>query len=313
MIVPIARLFGTTTDDILGMENGDARRAEFDEAMKDRSGYSEDRYALAKQAVAEFPDNMDYLFWLAEMELMKTEWKREELGKRVCHDLHESAVKHFKIVLENTANASQRISAIWRIVTVLGETLSRPEEAEEYWKMYPDEQLYTKEELKVSLLKDEKQLKQMQKVANTHFMKMLQLLNDIWMYNAQHSMDDLEHQKPVYLSMVQMYKAMFPDGNYCSYCINLQMIYTSLANYAVQEGKLDEAVEYLRLAKEICNGLVTVKNTDKTVITSGPLKGLEFGDLSVAERCAAFFKLFENNPFFIPLRDRADFKALFAE
>ena len=70
LIVPLARLFKVTTDELLGMEEAisDARRLElekqYDETTK-ASGDVKKRYEIAKTAVEEYPGDFNYLYWLA--------------------------------------------------------------------------------------------------------------------------------------------------------------------------------------------------------------------------------------------------------
>ena len=72
LIGPITKLFGVSADELLGLtkEENDERKAYFDSEYK---GYWKRTdlkagYETAKQAVEEYPGNMVYLNWLANME-----------------------------------------------------------------------------------------------------------------------------------------------------------------------------------------------------------------------------------------------------
>lgn len=72
MIVPLARLFEVSTDELLGLvePQHDPRQEELRTLWGETwdSGDVEKRYQISRQAVAEYPGNFEFLVWLADAE-----------------------------------------------------------------------------------------------------------------------------------------------------------------------------------------------------------------------------------------------------
>jgi len=144
LIVPLARVLGVTTDELLGMK--DAERSS--EREKYNVGLQKYRdceavqlnYAWARAAVIDFPDDDSYLEWLAfaEYRLAFEECRREDGSGEFIQEMTDNALRRLETIIESSPDRELVRKAIMDKIMVL-RFLDRVEEAE--WSAefeYPD-------------------------------------------------------------------------------------------------------------------------------------------------------------------------------
>lgn len=123
LLPPLANLFDVTTDFLLNMDTykKDLRKTEFDAACFEywKHDDKEKNYQIAVKAVAEYPGNMEYVEWLASSEYYMAFERRgtiDENNEEEFNRLLNSAIKHYKIVLDNNPSQKLHDSALHGIV-----------------------------------------------------------------------------------------------------------------------------------------------------------------------------------------------------
>ena len=140
LIAPLTRLFHVSADELLCLtpEITDERKAYFDAEFHEfwKKEDHEADMEIARQAVAEYPGNMEYVEWLASAEyyvaiptLDNSEYTR----------LLESSAKHYKLVLDNTKDSKLYSKALFGIVLALS-CNQKKDEAKQYAMLEEDEE-----------------------------------------------------------------------------------------------------------------------------------------------------------------------------
>ena len=137
LIVPIAKLFDVSTDELLGLdrEKDEPRKKELDVLWRRtwESGDIVERYKICKAAVEEFPGDHKLLERLADAEWYYSQ-ESEEPNRT---ELLESSVRHSETVLEGCDDHEIKELALCSIVISLS-SLGRKAEAIPYAKQYHD-------------------------------------------------------------------------------------------------------------------------------------------------------------------------------
>ncbi len=302
MIVPLARLLGVSTDELLGVseENFDTRQNEL-QALYDETwetGDTAKRYEVAQSAVNEYPGNFYYLLWLAEAEsTFATHNFENGLPEQTMH--FENAVKYFEMIIEDCNDTDIRNDALYGIVLNLP-ILGRHEEAEKYARQHPDS-----DELLLWCLKGENKEKQRQ------------ILIERSLYNLVSKLEFGQSDLPSIQAAEKIIKVICDDGNYLF--MNEILLFNSYlqAVCLTRDGRYDEAIEKMRechyyaiegdkmheLAKEkplnyTCHILSKLSFDGKEYIKSGTESQLDnFREVLRRDRLA-------------PLRERDDYKEL---
>ena len=140
LVVPMARLLGVTTDELLGKEDAatDARKAYFDREYHDfwMKDHKQD-LEIARMAVKEYPSDYRYWQWLAENEWYvgsDADYVLQD-GKYVIPDeakqlLWDSA-RHHQMIIDDCPDAALRNDSIASLVYVYND-LSENAEARKY-------------------------------------------------------------------------------------------------------------------------------------------------------------------------------------
>ena len=149
MIAPLAKLFGVSADELLGITelDDDKTRKRYDAALKkhrngqDHSG----SYWWAKEAFLTYPQNYHYLEWLAnaEYQLAFDESQAEKPSSEYFEELIENSLRHYETVIENCTDTDIYAKAVLGKIMVL-RFLDRTEEAD--WSAefeYPDVNIKT--------------------------------------------------------------------------------------------------------------------------------------------------------------------------
>lgn len=234
LIVPLARLFKVTTDELFGFEeNADILRkkkleSEYWETWK--SGDLHKRFEVSKQAAEEFPDDMEWHERLAWAQAMNSfEYKDDA---RYIQE-QEEAIKRFALVIENASDEKIKASAIFGIVQYLS-FRGRNDEAEKYAELYPENLPYRKEYVLLQCLEGDKKAAHHQEMLENAMFDFINLLG----VESDTACDAQE----------QILKIMMPDGNYSYFHCIFGSIYRRRAYFRMKEGDCDKAAEMIKQA-----------------------------------------------------------------
>lgn len=309
LIVPLARLLGVTTDELLGAaaKDTDKRREELEE-MYQKAGKTGDislERKVCEEAVMEYPGDMLLLHRLA--------WVLSISGVFVSPDVDvaadlERAIKLFDTVIENTRDDVLKSTAISGIVECLCRK-GRKDEARKYVDLFSETYVdpFMKKQLICKCLSGEEQLRQRQR----DFNELFKIFIDAVMWGQ------LGDRKITDVAAEAIIKALIPDGNYCMYHDSMMDIQFRKAEAAAVRGDGDAAVELLQKAmyhaKEF--DMITLVNPGEYAYTAPLLdkvtvdtRGL-YGEYSLP--MAKGIKVMCQNDAFDLIRDREDFRALF--
>ena len=152
LIGPLARLFGTTADDLLGVHSREeeARWVEWDEACRNSAVNPdhEANYHLAAEAVREYPGEFRYLVWLADAEfsLARDESEENTGCGEFFQEMMDNALRHYQLVIEDCPELPLRCQAILGMIRGLN-FIGRTDEAIWYAEqVYPPTPSPTREE-----------------------------------------------------------------------------------------------------------------------------------------------------------------------
>ncbi len=135
LIVPLARIFHISTDELLGMTRYETneRRAYFDALHENYWHYEADfeRLAAAREAVAEFPEDMTYREWLGN-----TLYYCAFQDPATMTAMMDECIEHSLIVWEQD-KTPLRYDALWTVVLAYTHS-GRKEQAKQYALLFPE-------------------------------------------------------------------------------------------------------------------------------------------------------------------------------
>lgn len=237
LIVPLARLLGVTTDELLGASEEGKRLEEYERLYKDtfRTGDITERLRITESAVKELPSNMKWLnhyAWAHWCNALDTIPNGEAFEAE-----REKAIKLFDKVIGNTDDDEIKAHAITGIVGCLCGKGCKAE-ARRYVEMYPDSKVSSaeKDRLLGGCLEGDEQIRHKQ----TYLGKHLDELVDILLWN---NIGDNQYTCAAAECIIN---AMIPDGNYCTYHHQMSHIHFRKAAMAVTRGDCEEAMKYLQ-------------------------------------------------------------------
>ena len=245
LIVPIARLFRVTTDELFDYsENADkARLAELEAQYQEtfHTGDLRERMAISEQAVKEFPSDMMWLsrygwdIWCDAIVLP---------DKEAYRAAREKAIGIFQTVIERTQDMEVKAIAIDGIVQCLCYA-GKKAEALEYAEMLPDIKypLNKKQVIRMKCLEGEEQKRERQRYLNQLFFDLFgYLTGDCWSWRFD------EFSRAAAETAVKLVKLFFPNGDCMNYANDLSKLYLRLSELLVKEGNELEAEACLRNA-----------------------------------------------------------------
>lgn len=231
-IIPLARLFGISTDELLGFEQSKENlvKKEYSDAYEEtwKNGDLEKRLEICLDAVRDYPGDMAWLKRLAmahSMHCYSYEDNESYQAER------SEAIRCYKIVIENTADEKLREESIAAIVQDLSYA-ERKEEARKYALLYPEEK---RDEIEGYYLEGEEQIRHKQKMIKKAYGLLLAKLSFF---------DDYQLQ-----IMGELTKLFFPDGNYLDEHYIMYLYEVSISQKSIQTGHLDQALEHLKKAQ----------------------------------------------------------------
>ena len=300
LLPPLSNLFSVTTDYLLSMDTyqKDMRKAEFDEAFLEywKRGDKQKNYEVALQAVAEYPGNMEYVEWLASAEFyVAFQWLAQSEAE--YHRLLDSAIKHYKIVLDSNAPHKLCDKALHGIVLAY-HWRGDLESAKQYAVTEEDED--KRDDLLVWCLEGEEKRRHCQTLAEKK-------LRD-FILSLQLGPKNLE----VCNAIEQVLYALFPDGNFQFHHNLLTYNFIDKAFFLCGDKRYDEAVSALNKARHHAEQDTLFSKQDHYGYTV-PLFCLVGGEKEVSDSVDTpldSYRASLNHSDFNSIRHRDDFQAL---
>ncbi len=306
LIVPLAKILGISTDELLGATERDKRLEEleimYEEAYK--INFPEDTLAVAKTAVKEYPADMKWLnrmawdSWCLAISTMPNGEAFEAERERI--------IKMFERVIANTDDDNEKAHAICGITGCLCGK-GHKAEAKQYVELYPDTKIdpLEKERLMGACLEGEEQIKHKQ----TYLIKHLDALINAILWNNSGNDEDVS------AAAEGVIKAMIPDGNYVEHHHPMCNLNLRKARIAMSRGDHDLAAEYLKVSAyhaksydEIC-----IDKRGEYRYTAPLFDCIVFDSRQEPKAPGTVLDDFKENckkEIFAPLFEREDFKAI---
>ncbi len=308
LIVPLARIFHVSTDELLGMTQYETneRRAYFDALCKNYWHYEADfeRLAAAREAVAEFPEDMKYREWLGT-----TLYYCAFQDPATMTAMMDECIEHSLIVWEQD-QTPRRYDALW--IVVLAYTHSgHKEQAKQYALLFPEKvtRYANRDRALLNCLEGEELLLHKQKMfesALADFVQTCRVFSDFGDRRDPRTRQAVAVEKAVY-------DALFPDGRSLRRSLPISAVHRKRAEFAVVDGNYDEAVRELTLSRQ-CR-----VEADRAIRAVGerytaPLLDAIVYNTPGETRPKSFLEYWQDdlrtNKAFDPLRGRADFEEL---
>lgn len=307
LIVPLARVLGVSTDELLGATVTDERKAYFDREYH-QFWLKEDKEAdleIARQAIADYPGEYKYLYWLANVEWLVA-YTPEHFGTDTFDKLTESSIKHFKMIIEDCTDQNIRNKAIAGIVWPYTVT-ERYSEAKKYAEMYPEPGDTSRDELLAKCVHGDELVSLRRKIARDKLRDLCLSLYYMWDFSNMKDYTAMEAEEAII-------RAVIDDENYLEFNWDLYFIYLERARKLASAGEYDSAMAALVKTKRYALGYDELFDKGTASYSCSVLKGytVDVRDTRAVEVYLDFFKeTVTEEAVFAPLRDRDDFKALF--
>ena len=297
LLPPLSNLFSVTTDYLLSMDTyqKDLRKAEFDEAFFEywKHDDKQKNYEIAVQAVAEYPGNMEYMEWLASAEFYVA-FKNDQEG--FCR-LLDSAIKHYKIVLDSDPPKALRDKALDGIVLSY-HWRGDLESAKQY--ALTEEDAEKRDDLLLWCLEGEEKKRHCQTLSEG---KLRAFILSLQLGCKTLAVCD---------AIEQVLYSLFPDGNFQFHHNLLTYNFIDKAFFLCGEQKYDEAVVALTKARHHAEQDTLFSKQDHYQYTA-PLFHLVGGEKPISDSADTpldGYRASLNRSDFDPIRQRDDFQAL---
>ncbi len=301
MIVPLARLFDVSTDELFGITNTvderqDELRREWDETW--HTGDTEKRYEISKAAVAEYPGNLEFLKWLADAEAYFAVHNCVRFSEEQ-NEHFQKAVNYYEMVIEDCSDTEMKNEAIYGIVMNLT-NIGRREEAILYAKQHP-----RSDELLMYCLVGEEREKVRQELIERSMNKLIG-----WLEWGKYDL-------PAIQAAEKIVKTIIDDGNYLFYNEALMHNCIWQAMCLVRDKKYDKAIDALKSSYQYAvsyeDALAKAKDSPSPY-TCSVLNKLQFDvntiALSGTTTLVEDFKEYLSWNAFDDIRNREDFNEL---
>jgi transcriptional regulator with XRE-family HTH domain len=242
LLLPLAKLFGVTTDELLGAipDEEDNRYQELEDLYNAtfQTGNIPSRLEITEAAVREYPGDMKWLNRLA--------WDvwcnaiDQALPAPAFEEQRARAIKLFDTVIQNTKEDDVLAHAIVGITQCLCGKGAKAE-AKAYVERFPASRhtLAEKKNLLAMCMEGEEQRKQKQDNLEGALSALLDLL--LWKTGGD--------QKDICAAVEGILRAVIPDGNFLHYHYEMENIRFRMAKAAQKEGREEEVKKLLREAK----------------------------------------------------------------
>ena len=314
LIAPLTRLFHVSADELLCLTPAitDERKTYFDAEFHEfwKKEDHEADMEIARQAVAEYPGDFRYLYWLAN-----TEWyvgySVKYCGTEKEKELLESSIHHSLMILENCDDTDLRNQAISDLVYA-NKSLNRIDEAKKYALMYPETPETSRESLLSVCLKGDELTVYRQKMVKKWLGKLCTALFEMWGYGNC----DQRYVKKALEAEEQILRTVIDDDNFNGFNVNMYLIKERKAEISANNGNFDEAICFLKQAKKYAVEYDKVNENRNSKFTCLLLDRYEedYTDSRIESPLVDSWKkeVLENTAFDV-LREREDFQCLINE
>ncbi len=310
LIVPLAKLLHVSTDELLGMKDGDTdeRKQEYD-AVCAKAHFPE-QLELAQNACRDYPGELKYLEWQADC-LYMLAYEQYTTQEKFYDDL-EKALKPYLVVLENADDDELKNSAIVGVVNTLS-ALRRNDEAVKYAEMYPAAPRLDKNTVMGWALTGEAKERHMQNVLKWHLDDILRILTD-----KRDANNPNLHREDCLDCAEKLLQTFFPSGEYNFYYDDLYLIYIERAVTLARKNP-EKAIESLKTARRYAETLDDLFMRAPTAVPyNSPFFDLlrfDSADLLIygpleENRRTDNFSWWLSGKCFDPIRERKDFQEL---
>ena len=312
LIVPLAKLLGVTTDELLGAapSETDAQREAMETAYNKtyETGDITERTRITEEAIRAFPGDMMWLnryawdVWCSAI---------ERIGSPEAFEAErERAIKLFDTVIQNTDDDEEKAHAITGITQCLCGA-GRKDEARRYVDLFPEIKVdpARKNQLLGMCMSGEEQLHFFQACLNRKLEALILAL--LW--------DRVCDKATACDAAEGVLKAMIPDENYFDHHHSMSHICFRKAELAAREGKKEEALELLKDALYHADEYDRIASVSRGVYTyTAPLfKGMTIDStqwcLTGTSTLADDIKAMSRREVFNGLRERSEFREMLGE
>jgi len=302
LIVPIARLFGVTTDELFCFSESadELKRAELQKRYEEtyKTGSMPDRMAVCEEAVKEFPGDMKWLNEYAWCIWCNAVVKSDDEEFRVMRD---RATELFRKVIENCNDDGIKANAVEGIVQCLPEK-GENSEAMHYAELFPQSEFDSgrREELIVSCLTGEARAARREELLMKKFESLLRYLD----LNVKAGRETAR----------KMIELFFPDGKYYRLNDSMRTIALADARADISAGKLDEAVGHMKEARRYAEKLDELDSRGEynyssplfSRVKEDPADWCKTGDTTSVDDYLALFEW----PAYAPLKQHKEYEQL---
>lgn len=240
-IVPIARLFGVSTDELFDFKESSEKlkqtelKKQYDETFK--TGDISVRLSVCEEAVKAYPGDMKWLnnyawsTWCNAITILDESELAVQRGK---------AISLFEKVIKNCEDIKIKADAIVGIVQCLN-SLGKHEEARQYAELYPDTRISPNEKkmLCISCLTGEERIVMEQE-------RTLNIADElISCLSTRKNITTIE-QRNAAKAIIDI---LIPDGNYLTFHYHLYNIALSDARREIAAENLDDAIIFMKEAR----------------------------------------------------------------
>ncbi|MDD4125246.1 MAG: helix-turn-helix transcriptional regulator [Eubacteriales bacterium] len=302
LIVPLARLFKVTTDELFNFNESieDIKRAKLKQRYMDtfKTGDTVMRLIVCEEAVKAYPGDMKWLnqyawaIWCNAFSISDDTAFNTERDK---------VIALFKRVIENCENDEIKSNAIIGIVQCLNGKGDHAE-AKKYAELYPDTKVSAdeKKDLLIDCMTGDERIKKQQQRLLTKAENLIQSIIGEMSAEAR-------------IAAEKVINALIPDGNYLTFHHELYMIDLAEARSAVCSGDLDKAMLAIQKAREHAIAYDNIKG--EYAFTAPLFDHIKYntqdwyitGTTSTFEDFRALFDL----PAYSPLKSHKDYEKLF--
>lgn len=310
MILPLARVLRVSTDELLGMKPAeqDERKAYFDsEYFQFWKKDHEEDLEIARQAVAEYPGDYRYLYWLASNEWY-VGYSVKYMGTDIEKELLSSSIRHYEMVLESCEDAELRNRTIHGLVHAY-KSINLYDEAKKYAQMYPDEPESCRDDVLLQCLQGEEREIQCKKIIRKSLLKLCNAFSEF-----RHISDTADDEVAAMDAEEAVIKAVITDGNFQHFDITLSLIFEERAKIAIHAGNYDEAIKALSSAMKHAVNFDKMDEIGIEQYTCPVLSGYSEDHRDNRKEdwnMTGDVKRYTEENIFDPIRDRDDFKAIF--
>ena len=314
LIAPLTRLFQVSADELLCLtpEITDERKAYFDAEFHEfwKKEDHEADMEIARQAVAEYPRDFRYLYWLASNEWY-VGYSVKYCGTEKEKELLQSSIHHYLMILENCDDNDLKNEAISGLVYA-NKCLNRIDEAKKYALMYPEALETSRESLLAVCLKGDELTAYRQKKVKKALGTLCTALFEMWGYGNS----DPRYAKKALDAEEKILKIIIDDDKFNGFNVSMYLIKERQAEISATNGNFDEAVYILKQAKKYAIEYDQVKEKQKGKFTCLLLERYEddYTDSRIEGLLVDSWKkeILENTIFDV-LREREDFQCLVNE